>query len=87
MPITPSLVAELKPLVEGHDADEPVRTTGRGAPLRPRNRRHREFNAARTAAERDGIGRTPHRPPHRPRHTAASLAIAFRISFLESKRR
>lgn len=72
VPIPASLVAEIKALIDGRDADALVFTTDRGAALRLRNWRYREFAAARKAAGLDGIGLTP----HKLRHTAASLAIA-----------
>lgn len=72
VPIPAFLVAELKPLVDGRDADAYVFTTKRGAPLRIHNWRNREFSKARKSAGLDGMGLTP----HKLRHTAASLAIA-----------
>ncbi|GAA1980391.1 hypothetical protein GCM10009799_01910 [Nocardiopsis rhodophaea] len=72
VPVPPSLVAELKPLIEGRPDDALVFTSKRGATLRLRNWRRREFNQAVTDAGLDGMGLTP----HKLRHTAASLAIA-----------
>lgn len=72
VPVPPSLVPELRPLLEGRDPDELVFTTRRGAPLRIRNWRYREFGNAVKAAGLAGKGLTP----HKLRHTAASLAIA-----------
>ncbi len=72
IPIPASLVAELKPLLDGRDSDAYVFATQRGTPLRLRNWRNREFNTARANAGLDGTGLTP----HKLRHTAASLAIA-----------
>ncbi|MBB4930075.1 integrase [Lipingzhangella halophila] len=72
IPIPASLVAELKPLVDGRDSDAYVFTTQQGTPLRLRNWRNREFNTARANAGLEGTGLTP----HKLRHTAASLAIA-----------
>ncbi|MDA0566858.1 tyrosine-type recombinase/integrase [Streptomonospora sp. S1-112] len=59
-------------MVENRPKDALVFTTKRGAPLRLRNWRNREFAAAAKAAGLDGTGLTP----HKLRHTAASLAIA-----------
>lgn len=72
VPIPQSLVAELKPLVEGRPKDAHVFSTGRGNPIRLRNWRNREFYPARNAIGLTTIGLTP----HKLRHTAASLAIA-----------
>jgi integrase len=72
VPVPPSLVAELRPFVKGRPDDALVFTTKRGACLRLRNWRNREFGNAVAAAGLDGLGLTP----HKLRHTAASLAIA-----------
>ncbi|MFI6576792.1 tyrosine-type recombinase/integrase [Nocardiopsis sp. NPDC050513] len=72
VPILPFLAEELRPFVDGRSDDALVFTTRRGAALRLRNWRNREFGKALTAAKLDGIGLTP----HKLRHTAASLAIA-----------
>ncbi|WP_431871068.1 tyrosine-type recombinase/integrase [Nocardiopsis eucommiae] len=72
VPVPRSLVPELRSFVEGRPVDALVFTTRRGAPLRIRNWRNREFALAVRAAGLDGMGLTP----HKLRHTAASLAIA-----------
>ncbi|WP_116247963.1 site-specific integrase [Nocardiopsis sp. FIRDI 009] len=72
VPIPKSLVPELRPFVDGRPDDALVFTTRRGASLRIRNWRNREFALAVKAAKLDGLGLTP----HKLRHTAASLAIA-----------
>ncbi|WP_262391724.1 tyrosine-type recombinase/integrase [Nocardiopsis sp. CNR-923] len=72
VPILPFLAEELRPFVDGRPDDALVFTTRRGAALRLRNWRNREFGKAVTAAKLDGMGLTP----HKLRHTAASLAIA-----------
>ncbi|OLT29512.1 hypothetical protein BJF83_11200 [Nocardiopsis sp. CNR-923] len=72
VPVLPSLVPELRPLVDGRAEDSLVFATRRGAPVRLRNWRRREFAQAVKAAKLDGMGLTP----HKLRHTAASLAIA-----------
>ena len=72
VPIPPSLVAELRPLVTALPDDTLVFSTKRGAPLRLRNWRRREFDKAVKDTGLDGKGLTP----HKLRHTAASLAIA-----------
>jgi integrase len=72
VPIPPSLVAELRPLVSDRPDDALVFATKRGAPLRLRNWRRREFDKALKSAGLNGKGLTP----HKLRHTAASLAIA-----------
>lgn len=70
--IPASLVAELRPLVDGREKDDLLFTTKRGLSLRANNWRVREFNAAVEAAGLKVDGLTP----HKLRHTAASLAIA-----------
>ncbi|GAA1755483.1 tyrosine-type recombinase/integrase [Streptomonospora arabica] len=72
VPVPPSLVDELKPLVENRPDDALVFSTNRGAAMRLRNWRNREFDKAIESAGLDRIGLTP----HKLRHTAASLAIA-----------
>ncbi|WP_431869289.1 tyrosine-type recombinase/integrase [Nocardiopsis eucommiae] len=72
VPIPPSLVADLTPLVQGRDKDSYVFTTRRGTCLRAANRRAKEFDQAVRDAGFDGLGLTP----HKLRHTTASLAIA-----------
>jgi integrase len=72
VPVLPFLVDELRPFIAGRPDDELVFTTRRGAALRLRNWRNREFGKAVKAAKLDGLGLTP----HKLRHTAASLAIA-----------
>lgn len=72
VPVPPSLVAELRPLIDARPDDALVFATKRGAPLRLRNWRRREFDKALQGAGLDGKGLTP----HKLRHTAASLAIA-----------
>ncbi|MFC7328054.1 tyrosine-type recombinase/integrase [Marinactinospora rubrisoli] len=62
----------MKPLVEGRPDDALLFTTQRGARIRLRNWRNREFGRAVKAAGLGGLGLTP----HKLRHTAASLAIA-----------
>ncbi|PRX98172.1 tyrosine-type recombinase/integrase [Allonocardiopsis opalescens] len=74
VPIPASLVAELKPLIDGRDPNDLVFTSARGNALRLRNWRRREFLPARKAAGLDALDLTP----HKLRHTAASLAIAAR---------
>ncbi|MEU3142210.1 site-specific integrase [Nocardiopsis alba] len=72
VPVPPSLVAELRPLVDGRPDSALVFTTKRGTEVRLRNWRNREFGKALKEAGLDGMGLTP----HKLRHTAASLAIA-----------
>lgn len=72
VPIPPSLVAELAPLVNGRPDSALVFTTRRGTEVRLRNWRNREFGKALKNAGLAGTGLTP----HKLRHTAASLAIA-----------
>lgn len=72
VPIPPSLVAELRPLVDGRPDGDLVFSTKRGTPLRLRNWRRREFDKAAKNAGLGTLGLTP----HKLRHTAASLAIA-----------
>ncbi|RCV49838.1 tyrosine-type recombinase/integrase [Marinitenerispora sediminis] len=72
VPIAPFLVPELKPLIDDRPDDALVFSTRRGAPVRLRNWRRREFAQAMKTAKLDGLGLTP----HKLRHTAASLAIA-----------
>ncbi|PRY00701.1 tyrosine-type recombinase/integrase [Allonocardiopsis opalescens] len=72
VPIPAFLVDELRPLVEGRDADALVFTAPRGGPLWLRTWRPRYFNKALAKAGLSGRKVTP----HKLRHTAASLAIA-----------
>ncbi|MFJ9558027.1 tyrosine-type recombinase/integrase [Nocardiopsis sp. NPDC101807] len=72
VPVPRSLVSELRPFVEGWPVDALLFTTKRGAPLRIRNWRNREFAMAVKEAGLGGLALTP----HKLRHTAASLAIA-----------
>ncbi|MBR8742799.1 site-specific integrase [Nocardiopsis sp. MG754419] len=72
VPVPRSLVSELRTFVEGRPVDALLFTTKRGAPLRIRNWRNREFAMAVKEAGLDGLALTP----HKLRHTAASLAIA-----------
>ena len=71
VPLSPFLVAELRPFVQGRGEDELLFTTRRNAPLRLRNWRNREFGNAVKVAGLEGLGLTP----HKLRYTAASLAI------------
>ncbi|MEU0239713.1 tyrosine-type recombinase/integrase [Nocardiopsis sp. NPDC006198] len=72
VPVPPSLVEELRPLMRGRSESDLVFTTRRGGEVRLRNWRNREFGKAVKAVGLDGRGLTP----HKLRHTAASLAIA-----------
>lgn len=70
VPLPPSLVPVLKPLVAGKAAGQYVFPGSDGGPLRLRNWRNREFYAARNR-----LKITDKLTPHKLRHTAASLAI------------
>ncbi len=72
VPVPPSLVDELRPLMLGRSESDLLFTTRRGGEVRLRNWRNREFGKAVKAVGLDGRGLTP----HKLRHTAASLAIA-----------
>ena len=72
VPVPPSLVEELRPLMLGRSESDLLFTTRRGGEVRLRNWRNREFGKAVKAVGLDGRGLTP----HKLRHTAASLAIA-----------
>ena len=71
VPLSPFLVGELRPFVQGRGEDELLFTTRRNSPLRLRNWRNREFGNSVKMAGLEGLGLTP----HKPRYTAASLAI------------
>ncbi|MDA0568057.1 site-specific integrase [Streptomonospora sp. S1-112] len=72
VPVPAFLVGELRPLVDGKDAEELVFTAPMGGPLHYDNFRSRVFGPAVKAAGLASLGVTA----HKLRHTAASLAIA-----------
>ncbi|GGN42901.1 hypothetical protein GCM10012285_23730 [Streptomyces kronopolitis] len=72
VPIPQFLVEELRPYVDGRDADALLFITPQGGALRANNFRRRVFAPAVKAAGLGTLGVTP----HKLRHTAASMAIA-----------
>jgi integrase len=72
VPLPAFLVAELKPVMDGREADELLFSAPRKGPLRAHNFRSREFASAVKDAGLGKMGVTP----HKLRHTAASLAIS-----------
>lgn len=73
VPLPGFLIAELLPLMKGHDPDDYLFRAGRGGGrMDPRNWRNRVFNKAKQAAGMDDMEGLR---PYSLRHTYASLAI------------